>query len=250
MNKCSITTDLLPLYIEKICSQESREFVDNHLAECPDCKMKHEQMRGEISNADNGDMVISEYALKRSIKKYRDYFSIKGGTIAAYILSIVFLDIFIYLMIISYGYYYDKLFTAVAWVSIVPFLMLVTTTITGVVRSIKNKAKSMKKRIIFIAGIVVITILSSYIFFLAHATASSTVCSNSINSKTIEGERYYFEISDFENRAVRLECDNKTYEALIVDEDVLYDISYRTILFYGIGYLGTIDTEDYIDNRS
>lgn len=37
---CKIIEDLLPLYIDDVCSKESKEFVDEHLAECPDCTGK------------------------------------------------------------------------------------------------------------------------------------------------------------------------------------------------------------------
>ncbi len=34
---CKIVQDLLPLYIDSVCSEESRTYVDSHIAECPDC---------------------------------------------------------------------------------------------------------------------------------------------------------------------------------------------------------------------
>ena len=34
---CNIIRDLLPLYVDDVCSQESRNLVDEHLRECPDC---------------------------------------------------------------------------------------------------------------------------------------------------------------------------------------------------------------------
>lgn len=36
-NNCNITKDLLPLYIEDLCSEDSREYVDEHLEECSEC---------------------------------------------------------------------------------------------------------------------------------------------------------------------------------------------------------------------
>ena len=35
---CDLISDLLPLYKDDICSEASRKIVEEHLAECPDCK--------------------------------------------------------------------------------------------------------------------------------------------------------------------------------------------------------------------
>ena len=43
--KCNVIRDLLPLYADQICSEESRELVDGHLAQCGDCSALLEQMR-------------------------------------------------------------------------------------------------------------------------------------------------------------------------------------------------------------
>ena len=36
-NECNIVRDLLPLYIENMTSEETREFVEAHLSKCPEC---------------------------------------------------------------------------------------------------------------------------------------------------------------------------------------------------------------------
>lgn len=35
---CNMIQDLIPLYIDGVCSEESKEAVEQHLSECPDCK--------------------------------------------------------------------------------------------------------------------------------------------------------------------------------------------------------------------
>ena len=37
MNKCNIVKDLIPLYIDGICSNDTKEFVDNELNKCDEC---------------------------------------------------------------------------------------------------------------------------------------------------------------------------------------------------------------------
>ena len=43
--KCSVIQDLMPSYVDEICSQDSRELVQEHVAECEQCKVKLEQMK-------------------------------------------------------------------------------------------------------------------------------------------------------------------------------------------------------------
>lgn len=45
---CSVIYDLLPLYIDGICSEESRSIVEEHLTECPDCRKKYEAMTKDM----------------------------------------------------------------------------------------------------------------------------------------------------------------------------------------------------------
>lgn len=44
MIKCEMMQDLLPLYCDKVCSAETRRAVEEHLASCPDCRSRLEQM--------------------------------------------------------------------------------------------------------------------------------------------------------------------------------------------------------------
>ncbi len=42
---CDVIKDLLPLYIDECCSEESRKLVDAHLEGCADCRRVFESMR-------------------------------------------------------------------------------------------------------------------------------------------------------------------------------------------------------------
>ncbi len=50
MNKCSIVKDLLPLYVENMLQEDSKKFVEEHLADCPDCQkeLKAMQQSGKV----------------------------------------------------------------------------------------------------------------------------------------------------------------------------------------------------------
>ncbi|MBQ2920045.1 MAG: zf-HC2 domain-containing protein [Oscillospiraceae bacterium] len=45
---CNVTRDLLPLYLDGVCSDESRALVEAHLDECAGCGAILKELRGEI----------------------------------------------------------------------------------------------------------------------------------------------------------------------------------------------------------
>lgn len=46
---CEIIKDLLPLYIDGVCSEDSKKAVEEHIKTCEDCKRELEDYQGEIS---------------------------------------------------------------------------------------------------------------------------------------------------------------------------------------------------------
>ncbi|MGH4126057.1 MAG: zf-HC2 domain-containing protein [Clostridium sp.] len=46
--KCSVIRDLLPLYEEKLCRIETINLVEEHLKNCPNCKMLYDDMHEDI----------------------------------------------------------------------------------------------------------------------------------------------------------------------------------------------------------
>ena len=66
-NECSVVRDLLPLYADDVCSAASREFVEKHLPECPECTAELEKLRShEIENdLQNERTQVIEYQAKR-----------------------------------------------------------------------------------------------------------------------------------------------------------------------------------------
>ena len=41
---CNVIRDLIPLYADQICSEESKELVEEHLTDCKDCSVILQQM--------------------------------------------------------------------------------------------------------------------------------------------------------------------------------------------------------------
>ena len=43
--ECNIVKDLLPLYLDDVCSNESKELVLNHLKNCDECQKELENLK-------------------------------------------------------------------------------------------------------------------------------------------------------------------------------------------------------------
>ncbi|MFA9557677.1 zf-HC2 domain-containing protein [Evansella sp. AB-rgal1] len=92
-HKCEIVRDLLPTYIDGLCSDESKEFIENHINDCQSCKEILHDMRAEVSLTDENEKLTSLKA-KKPFKKLRNrlIFSISS----AFILLAILCGIFVY----------------------------------------------------------------------------------------------------------------------------------------------------------
>ena len=45
---CEIIRDLLPLYVDDVCSDDSRELVEHHLQDCESCRTELNDMKGDL----------------------------------------------------------------------------------------------------------------------------------------------------------------------------------------------------------
>lgn len=43
--KCNIIQDILPLYVDGVVSEDTKEMVNNHLQIYPNCQKEYEQMK-------------------------------------------------------------------------------------------------------------------------------------------------------------------------------------------------------------
>jgi len=83
---CRIIEDLLPLYADDVCSQDSRKLVNEHLVECPACLMKLKTMQ------DGADVKADIKPLKsvgRWLEKLRLKTLIKGIVSGALIIALI-----------------------------------------------------------------------------------------------------------------------------------------------------------------
>ncbi|MBB6216796.1 hypothetical protein HNQ80_002900 [Anaerosolibacter carboniphilus] len=93
MNKCILVGDLLPLYIENLLSEESMEFVEAHLNECPDCASLYEALQNDHPSPEASG-TEKEKSVRSILKGYRKWFytlviavmlsSLMGGILGTY----------------------------------------------------------------------------------------------------------------------------------------------------------------------
>lgn len=65
---CKIIEDLLPLYADGICSEDSRDVIGQHIAICPDCKEKLDAMTAELEKN------VKETDIKNPFRKIRFHY--------------------------------------------------------------------------------------------------------------------------------------------------------------------------------
>lgn len=93
---CQIIKDLLPLYHDDVCSEESKEMVEGHLALCEHCQMELERIQADIPVLEKNriDHTADDRVIKRIAagwKKGREKSFIKGGIITALSITILIL---------------------------------------------------------------------------------------------------------------------------------------------------------------
>ena len=78
---CDMIRDLLPLYADGVCSEESRKYVNEHLASCPECTDILQKMNQKVAVSAEHDISAVKKIKKR----------IRLGKIAAITVSVILL---------------------------------------------------------------------------------------------------------------------------------------------------------------
>ena len=72
MNKdCAMARDLMPLVIDNVASDESREFVENHMAGCDECCAVYEEMKKDIPAKTEQEKGSEQEAFSRAAGKLK-----------------------------------------------------------------------------------------------------------------------------------------------------------------------------------
>ena len=89
---CGIIRDLLPLYIDDVCNEESRVAVEKHLAECEKCRNDYEAMKNTGDFLEQKKDNLEDIKMENSLKnvKTRINKKIRNIILAAIAVVIVF----------------------------------------------------------------------------------------------------------------------------------------------------------------
>ena len=86
---CSVVRDLLPLYAEKMIETETQELVDEHLADCPECRAKLSGIETGTGTETPVDTAKPLASLKKQIRRRRWFAALCAGLL-------VFICVFTY----------------------------------------------------------------------------------------------------------------------------------------------------------
>ncbi|THE09509.1 zf-HC2 domain-containing protein [Bacillus timonensis] len=105
-NKCNIVRDLLPSYIDHLCSQDSINFIEEHLNFCNKCREVLEDMKNDVDLPNKIDEVY-KVEVKRPFNKVSSFFKgqkkLTNYLFIAALFSFVFGFIFLTQSIMKYS---------------------------------------------------------------------------------------------------------------------------------------------------
>jgi len=100
--KCTIIQDILPLYIDGVVSQDTKEMVDQHLQHCEKCQKEYETMKRNLYiPAENKAPIIQK--INKKWRKKKVIISFASIFATAIILLGAYLLIFYYERVIPYS---------------------------------------------------------------------------------------------------------------------------------------------------
>lgn len=81
--KCGIIKDLLPLYVDHVCSDESKELIEEHLLECNNCKSYMDSLRK------SQDVEYAVYDEEKERRKVKMMLGMKKKIVSGNILVVI-----------------------------------------------------------------------------------------------------------------------------------------------------------------
>ena len=104
--QCKIVEDLLPLYHDGICSEESRQMVDEHLSQCEHCRKLLNQIDGELVTPAAKDADIKPLKkITRTVNKGKRKALIAGISATLAVLLLLFAGLSAWWYTWEYTYY-------------------------------------------------------------------------------------------------------------------------------------------------
>lgn len=80
---CGLIRDLIPLFIDDVCNEESRKAVESHIEQCLECRRYMEEMKGENHLVDNNINHREDLQMADSLKEVKKRLNKKNKKIIA-----------------------------------------------------------------------------------------------------------------------------------------------------------------------
>lgn len=104
--QCKVVEDLLPLYHDGICSEESRQIVEEHLSQCEHCRKLLDQIDGELVSPATKDADIKPLeGISKAVKRGKKNALFAGISIAMVVVLVLFVGLSIRWYSQEYSYY-------------------------------------------------------------------------------------------------------------------------------------------------
>lgn len=125
MNKeCEIVRDILPLYVDDVCSASSREIIDDHLKTCPDCAAYLKQIRA--SEAEETLKAEKALVIQNQARRFKRRSTAVGGVVSTLFMVPILICLIVNLTV---GRTLDWFFVAAAGMLVVASLVVVPLTV-------------------------------------------------------------------------------------------------------------------------
>lgn len=149
----------------------------------------------------------------------------------------------------AWVHYYDRISEILQVILITLGVIIILTGVSALIQW-KNASKNKKKRSASILMLLLFTVIHVGMFMSYGDMGSNTTGLNDVLAKRTNEGSFYFYVKSPSEKVIELKCTKETYEAIIVDEDVLYTMSYRSLNnLERKSVLGYIKTDEFIDNR-
>ena len=184
---CNIIEDLLPLYVDDVCGDETREIIEEHIKDCRGCRQKLEQMKSNLP-LDNMDDNFDD---SKIIRKLSDIW-VKNTRIdkkAGIIVVVFYVFAIVALFIMEWmNQQAHQTFDFRYSIAHLMFRVFIGISVGGLIAFLGSRPKSSKRGFIFellIIGIPSILMLSSpflgYLVFYVNTKISTFIMVNATN---------------------------------------------------------------------
>lgn len=103
MKECCLIQDSMPLYIDGICSDETKEYIAEHLQSCEECKKVYEDMRMPPVPDPAAELVQKHLDEVEPLKKIRKNHKMKNGILLSLLSLLLLLSIVFFCWHKSFG---------------------------------------------------------------------------------------------------------------------------------------------------